>query len=110
MLASSEQPLPKDVVPGLRCGSLNETFFGGKVFPTSRGRLAITLHGVLVRSTIGACGQLYWHAVGSAPVGVRPGLLARSQGCGIGQALGSDQMLESRKPMIIVMRISGGRP
>ncbi len=27
-----------------------------------------------------------------------------NQGCGIGQALGSDQMLESRKPMIIVMR------
>jgi len=39
------------------------------------GLPAITLHGVFVRSTIGACGQLYWHAVRSAPVGVRPSLL-----------------------------------
>jgi hypothetical protein len=53
-------------------------------------RPAVTLHGALVRSTIGACGQLYWHAVGGAPVGVRPGLLARNQSRGIGQALGSD--------------------
>src|SRR6516165_9438366 len=67
-------------------------------------RPAVTLHGVLVRSNVGACGQFYRHAVGGAPVGVRPGLLARNQSRGIGQALGSDQMLESRKPMIIVVR------
>jgi hypothetical protein len=42
--------------------------------------------------------------MGSAPVGIRPGLFARNQGHGIGQALGRDQVLESRKPILIVMR------
>jgi len=46
----------------------------------------------------------YLHAVRCAPVGIRPGLFARNQGRGIGQALRHDQVLESRKPMIIVMR------
>ena len=57
--------------------------------------------------------QLYWHTMGGTPVGVCPGLLARNQGRGIGQALRGDQVLESRKPMIIVMGtvvgFTGGR-
>jgi hypothetical protein len=109
MSASSEQPLPKDVVPGLRCGSLNATFFGGKAFPTSRGRLAITLHRVPEINQRSLWPALL-HAIGSPPVGVRAGFLACNQGCGIGQALGIDQMLESRKPMIIVMRTIVGFP
>jgi hypothetical protein len=63
-----------------------------------------------LRSAIGVCGKLYWHAMRSVPVGIRPGFLARNQGRRIGQALGSDQMLESRKPMIIVMRTVVGFP
>ena len=78
--------------------------YGGQSSSYILRRPPVTLHGVLVRSNVGACGQFYRHAVGGTPVGVRPGLLARNQDCGIGQALGSDQMLESRKPMIIVVR------
>src|SRR5262249_42556191 len=63
-----------------------------------------------VRFSAFSRGQLYWHAVGSAPVGVRPGFLASEERSRIGQALGSDQMLESSKPMIIVMRAVIGFP
>ena len=41
--------------------------------------------------------------MGSTPVSVRPGLFARNQASRIGQALSHDQVLKSRKPMIIVM-------
>jgi hypothetical protein len=48
--------------------------------------------------------QLHWLAVRSATIGICPGLFAREQRGRIGQALGRDKALESRQPMLVVMR------
>src|SRR4029077_16646251 len=50
-----------------------------------------------------------WLAVRSAPVGFGPSLLARLEFRRIGQPFGRDQALESRQPMVVVMRAIVGR-
>jgi hypothetical protein len=48
--------------------------------------------------------------VGGAPVRLGPCRLSREQRSPVGQAFGRDQVVESRKPMIIVMRTVVGFP